>query len=83
MTKIHTGMEVSMVTWTDYLVKQEQYKDQLRDAEKQHLIKQVTGDCAEGLMPAVKRQVSAAARRRSSEDENPYGGRPRMAEKAT
>lgn len=71
-----------MVTWTDYLMKQEQYKDQLREAEKQRLIKQVTADCREELMPSVKRQVSAVARRRLSEDQNPCGGRPRTAEKA-
>lgn len=70
-----------MVTWTDYLMKQEQYKDQRREAEKQRLIKQVTADCPEELMPAVKRQVSAVARRPSG-NENPCGGRPRMAEKA-
>jgi hypothetical protein len=74
--------EVKMVTWADYMMKQEQYKDQLREAEKQRLIKQMTGDCPEGLMSALKRQVAAIARRQPSQDESPCGGRPRLAEKA-
>jgi len=74
--------EAKMVTWTDYLMKQEQYKDQLCEAEKQRLIKQMAGDCPEGLMSALKRQVSAIARRQPSHDESPCGGRPRLAEKA-
>ncbi len=39
-----------MSGWNDYLMKQEQYRDQLRDAEKRRLIKQVKGDCQESAL---------------------------------
>ena len=47
-----------MVTWRDYAVKQEQYLDQIRQADKQRLIRQVTAGREEsGLWQAIKERA--------------------------
>ena len=47
-----------MVTWRDYAVKQEQYLDQVRQAEKHRLIRQVTAGREE---PALWRALKERA----------------------
>ena len=64
-----------MVTWTDYLMKQEQYRDLLREAEKERLIKQLQADC-ESSTPG-----QALARRGPDRQDNPCGGQTRLAGK--
>jgi hypothetical protein len=71
-----------MSGWNDYLMKQEQYRDQLRDAEKHRLIKQVRGDCQESALQRAARGMLAAARGRGPvRDESPCGGPSRLVEK--
>jgi len=71
-----------MVTWTDYLMKQEQYRDLLRQAEKERLIKQLQADC-ESSTPgqALGRLAAALTRRGPDRQDTPCGGQTRLAEK--
>jgi hypothetical protein len=72
-----------MVTWTDYLMKQEQYRDLLREAEKERLIKQLQDDC-ESSTPVQARGglIAALTRRGPDRQDNPCGGQTRLAGKA-
>jgi hypothetical protein len=72
-----------MVTWTDYLMKQEQYRDQLRQAEKERLIKQLQADCGSPTPgQALGGLVAALTGRGPDRQDNPCGGQTRLAEKA-
>jgi hypothetical protein len=71
-----------MAGWNDYLVKREQYRDQLREAENYRLMKQAKGDCHESEIGRVARGVLAAIRNRKSDrEETPCGGPTRLVEK--
>ena len=72
-----------MSGWNDYLMKQEQYRDQLRDAEKHRLVKQAKGDCQESALQRAARGMLAAARGQGlAREESPCGGPSRLVEKA-
>jgi hypothetical protein len=79
-----------MVTWTDYLMKQEQYRDLLREAEKERLIKQLQDDCGPsqpgqargGLIAALTRRPARRDWRGPDQQDNPCGGQTRLAGKA-
>ena len=52
--------------WNDYSMKREQYRDQLREAERQRLIKLVADGCQEAAVrQAIRSLVSGMTRRRS------------------
>lgn len=72
-----------MIGWNDYMMKQEQYRDQLREAEKQRLIKQATGDCKSSLIQqAIRNLLARLSRRELAQDQVPCGGQTRLAGKA-
>ncbi|GAB4539748.1 MAG: hypothetical protein Kow0063_28830 [Anaerolineae bacterium] len=70
--------------WTDYLVKQEQYRDQLREAERQRLARLVAGGCqGSTLGQAVGRLASRIIRgREPSPRQGPCGEYNHLVEKA-
>jgi hypothetical protein len=72
-----------MFTWRDYTVKQEQYRDLLREAEKERLIKQLQDDCGSST-PGQARGglVAALTRRGPARQDDPCGGQTRLAGKA-
>ena len=39
-----------MFSWKDYAMKQEQYRDQLREAQKQRLVRPVTAGCQDSTI---------------------------------
>ena len=69
--------------WSGYMMKQEQYRDQLREAERHRLAKLVTDDCQEsGLEQALRNLVSGITKRWGSRDRVPCGEYGLLAEKA-
>jgi hypothetical protein len=69
--------------WSEYTMKQEQYRDQLRGAERHRLAKLVEDDCQEsGLSQALRNLISGITKRRRSRDRVPCGEYSRLAEKA-
>ena len=69
--------------WNDYMMKQEQYRDQLRGAERQRLIKLVADDCREtSFGQTLRNLVSGIMQRRWSEGPVPCGEYGRLAERA-
>jgi len=48
--------------WNDYSMKQEQYRDQLREAEKQRLVKLVADDCQGAASGQAKRNSASGAK---------------------
>jgi hypothetical protein len=70
--------------WNDYLMKQEQYRDQLLGAERHRLAKMVAGEpqgSASGQ--TVRTLVSGIRKRRRSRSHVPCGEYNRLLEKAT
>lgn len=69
--------------WNDYLMKQEQYRDQLRDAERHRLVKLVADDCQDGASrQAMKVSVSGLKGQRLSKGRVPCGEYNHVLEKA-
>jgi hypothetical protein len=69
--------------WSDYTMRREQYRDQLRGAEKHRVAKLVTDDCHEsGLGQALRNLISGITRHQPSLDRVPCGEYGRLAEKA-
>ena len=69
--------------WSDYSMKQEQYRDQLREAERQRLIKLVADGCQEvAVRQAIRSLVSGMTRRRSPRGGVPCGDYNHLLEKA-
>ena len=72
-----------MNSWSDYTMKQEQYRDQLRGAAKHRVAKLVTDDCQESrLGQALRNLVSGITMHQPSLDRVPCGEYGRLAEKA-
>ena len=69
--------------WSEYTMKQEQYRDQVRGAERHRLAKLVEDDCQEsGLGQALRNLVSGIAKHQPPVDRVPCGEYSRLAEKA-
>lgn len=69
--------------WNDYAMKQEQYRDQLREAERQRLVRLVADDCQESASgQTVRTLVSGMRKRRPSRGQVPCGESNRLLEKA-
>lgn len=69
--------------WDDYLMKQQQYRDQLREAERQRLVRQAADDCQEAAFgQAIKNLVSGVTRQRPSRGRVPCGEYNHLSEKA-
>ena len=69
--------------WGDYMMKQEQYRDQLRGAERHRVAKLVADDCQEsGLWQALRNLISGITKRQRSLDRVPCGEYGRLVEKA-
>lgn len=69
--------------WNDYLMKQEQYRDQLREAERQRLVKFVADDCQDtASRQAMSVSVSSAKGQRPSRGRAPCGEYKHLLEKA-
>jgi len=69
--------------WNDYSMKQEQYRDQLREAERQRLIKLVADGCQEAAVSqAIRGLVSGLTRQRSPRGGVPCGDYNHLLEKA-
>jgi hypothetical protein len=69
--------------WNEYAMKQEQYRDQLREAEQHRLVKLVADDCQEAAFGrAIRNLVSGMTRRRPSRDRVPCGEHNRLLERA-
>ena len=67
----------------EYTMGQEQYRDQLREAERHRLAKLVTDDCQEsGLGQALSNLVSGITKHWGSGDRVPCGEYGLLAEKA-
>jgi hypothetical protein len=64
--------------WNDYIMKQEQYRDQLREVERQRLIKLVVDDCQEWTFGQVIRNLVSGMAKLSGmiEQRPPRGGVP-------
>jgi hypothetical protein len=72
-----------MIGWDDYLMKQEQYRDQLREAERQRLARLVADDCQESASgQTIRTLVSGMRKRRPSRGQVPCGENNRFSEKA-
>jgi len=69
--------------YNDYMMKQEQYRDQLRGAERQRLVKLVADDCQESAFGETLRNLfSGITKRQRSESRVPCGEYGRLAESA-
>ena len=69
--------------WIESMMKQEQYRDQLRDVERHRLAKLVKDDCQEsGLEQALRNLISGITKRRGFRDRVPCGEYGLLAEKA-
>lgn len=69
--------------WNDYSMKQEQYRDQLREAERQRLVKLAADDCQEAASrQAIRNSASSAKGQRLSKGRVPCGGYNHLLEKA-
>ena len=67
--------------WNDCSMKQEQYRDQLREAERHRLVKLVADDCQEAAFgQAIRNLVSGMATRRPSRGRVPCGEHNRLLE---
>jgi hypothetical protein len=69
--------------WNEYMMRHEQYRDQLRGAERQRLARLVTDDCQDsGLGQALGKLVSRMTKHQPSVDRVPCGEYGRLAERA-
>jgi len=69
--------------WNDYVMKQEQFRDQLRGAERHRLAKLVVDDCQEAAFgQAIRSLVSGMTRQRLSRGCVPCGECNHLLEKA-
>ena len=69
--------------YNEHLMKQEQYRDQARDADRHRVIKLVADDCQESAVGGVFRNlVSGMAGRRPASGQVPCGEPTRLLEKA-
>jgi len=69
--------------WSDYTMRQEQYRDQMRAAEKHRVARLVTDDCQQsGFGQALRNLVSGTTKHQPSLDRVPCGEYGRLAEKA-
>lgn len=69
--------------WTEYMVKQEQYRDQLREAERRRLVRLVTDECQGSTFGQVIRKLaSGMTKREPSTGREPCGEYNHLAEKA-
>lgn len=69
--------------WNDYLMKQEQYRDQRREAERHRLVKSIADDCQDtASRQAMSVSVSSAKGQRPSRARVPRGDYKHLAEKA-
>ena len=69
--------------WNDYVMKQEQYRDQLREAERQRLVRLVADDCQDAASrQAMRNTVSGLNRQRLSKGRVPCGEYNHLLEKA-
>jgi len=59
--------------WNDYLMKQEQYRDQLLGAERHRLAKMVAGELQESASGQTVRTLVSGMRRRRSRSHVPCG----------
>jgi hypothetical protein len=67
----------------DYVVKQEQYRDQVREAEKRHLIRLAVDDCERSATwQAIKTLVLGITTRQPTRDQIPCRDMTLLAEKA-
>ena len=68
--------------WSDYIMKQEQYRDQIRSADRQRQIKRIWANFE---MPSIWRTignlVSGTTKKQPVRDEVPCGERARLAGK--
>jgi len=70
--------------YNDYMMKQEQYRDQLRGAERHRLVKLVADDCQESAFGKTLRNLfSGMTTRQQSAGRVPCGEYGRLAEHAT
>ena len=67
-----------MITWRDYEVKQEQYRDALREAELRRLVKlaEASGN-SEGVMQVLQRLASKLSAKQATQT----GGQTRLADR--
>ena len=72
-----------MLGWSEFAVKQEQYQDLLREAERQRLIKHVrAGRERSATWQAIRDLALAITKRQPVEGEVPCGEHSRLAGKA-
>ena len=68
--------------WNEYAMKQEQYQDQLREAEHHRLVKLVADDCQEAPSGRAIRDLLSAVTRRPFRGSVPCGENNRLLERA-
>ena len=68
--------------WSDYMIKQEQYRDQIRSADRQRQIKRMMADCEKpAIWQPIGNLVSGITREKPVRGKVPCGDHARMAGK--
>ncbi len=63
-----------IVNWTSYVARQERYLDLVRQAEKQHLVREATGGRAQSILwQAIKARVFGISQEPPRRARSPWG----------